>query len=88
MGRTFLVPLTERERIPGTWALPPFPRVRTKPGAPCQEAGAELRHPGSGSPQPSLLSPCCPGEGSGHGFKAQHLPKTFLKETGHRLKGN
>lgn len=60
-GGTFLVPLTERERIPGTWALPPFPSVRTQPSAPCQEAGAELCQgpraapPGLwGSPRPAF----------------------------------
>lgn len=59
-GGTFLVPLTERERIPGTWALPPFPSMRTKPGAPCQEAGAELCQgpswatPALGAPSPAF----------------------------------
>lgn len=62
--KTFLVPLTETERIPGTQALPLFPSVRTEPGAPCPEGGRRAVPPPLRAPTLALLHRL-PWDGSG-----------------------
>lgn len=95
------MPLTETERIPGTRALPLFPSVSTKAGAPARKEGVKLRRPSSKDPhlRPPPLAALGrvgggagrrPGRAGGGGqgeAPCQHLPKRATERNWTESKG-